>query len=129
MRNASQRKDIRRAEKLSAERDRAEIEFVVNAMSTVAGRVWFHHKLSICNIFNDPFTGDSLMDNFIKGQRNIGLLLYNTIVTNCPDHFVTMMKEAAILEQLNDRRSQSSSSDSDDVDEFGDSSDTDGRDN
>ena len=105
MRNASERKDIRRAEKLAAEQERKRIEFVVAAMDTAPGRAWFHQLLSNCAIFDGSFTGDALVEAFTKGQRNIGLMIYNDIVSNCPDSFVQMMREANIQEILNDRRS------------------------
>ena len=114
MRNASERKDIRRAEKLAAEHERARIEFVVAAMATSQGRAWFHNLLSVCSIFDGSFTGDALVEAFTKGQRNIGLMVYNDIVTNCPDSFVAMMREANIQEVLNDRRAESEPADSDD---------------
>lgn len=119
MRNASERKDIRRAEKLAAETERARVEFVVAAMSTLPGRTWFHSLLSVCGIFDGTFSGDALLEAFSKGQRNIGLIIYNDIVGNCPDSFVQMMKEASIQEIVNDRR---------DADELPGSEDADGGD-
>lgn len=107
MRNAAQRKDIRLAEKASAEAERARIDFVVAAMSTKQGRAWFHQLLVSCSLFADPYTGEALLDNFVKGQRNIGLSIYNDIVSHCPDQFVVMMKEASIQEALYERRSES----------------------
>lgn len=104
MRNASERKDIRRAEKLAAENERARIEFVVAAMGTEQGRTWFYNVLSFCAIFDGTFSGDALTEAFTKGQRNIGLMIYNDIVSHCPDQFVAMMKEATIKEITNDRR-------------------------
>lgn len=115
MRNASERKDIRRAEKLAAETERKRIEFVVAAMDTPQGRAWFHDFLSRCHVFADPFTGEALFEAYSKGERNIGLAVYLDIVTNCPDAFVQMMREASIQETLNDRRAESESgSDPDD---------------
>ena len=124
-RNASQRKEIRKYEKISEERETARINFVVAAMSTSAGRTYFHDILAKCSIFADPFTGDALMDNFVKGQRNIGLMLYNDIVGNCPDYFVLMMKEATIQEQVYERRTDLDSEPSD-GDELGSGADGDG---
>ena len=118
MRNASQRKDIRRAEKFAAETERSRIEFVVAAMGTLQGRAWFHNLLAVCHIFEDPFTGDALLDQFTKGQRNLGLLIYNDIVNHSPDFFVLMMKEAAIQEQVNVRRNTDNSLDTDSDDEL-----------
>jgi len=115
MRNASERKDIRRYEKAAkiAEQDR--INFIVAAMSTSAGRTYFRDLLASCHIFADPFTGDALLEAYSKGERNIGLKIYNDIVTNCPDYFVLMMKEANIAEQVNERR-DSDDRDTDDLD-------------
>lgn len=115
MRNAAERKDIRKAEKLAGEIERKRIDFVVAAMSTTQGRAWFHELLVRCNIFDGTFTGDSHLEAFTKGQRNIGLMIYNDIVANCPDHFVTMMKEANIQEIVYDRR-DASPADGDDLD-------------
>ena len=106
MRNAAERKDIRRAEKHAAEVDRARIEFIIAALSSKQGRAYFHTLLSACSIFDGSFSGDALLEAFIKGQRNIGLMIYNDIVTHCPNQFVMMMNEANIQEQVNDRRSE-----------------------
>ena len=122
-RNASQRKDIRKYEKISAEREQARINFVVAAMSTSAGRAWFHDFLAKCQIFSANFANDPFSSGRIEGSRNIGLMLYADIVGNCPDYFVTMMKEATIQEQVYDGRT-----DSDPADELDGSSDGDGGD-
>lgn len=111
MRNASTRKDIRRAEKLSAEAERTRVDFVVAAMDTVQGRTWFHSFLSVCGIFDGSFSGNALVEAFAKGQRNIGLMVYNDIVSNCPDSFVQMMREANIKELANDRRNDANPAD------------------
>lgn len=103
-RNASERKDIRRYEKAAKLEEQNRINFVVAAMSTSAGRTYFRNILASCHIFADPFTGDALLEAYSKGERNIGLMIYNDIVTNCPDYFVLMMKEANIAEQVNERR-------------------------
>lgn len=118
MRNAAERKEIRRAEKFAAEAERARIEFIFAAMATKQGRAWFHNLLSTCAIFDGTFSGDALLEAFTKGQRNIGLMIYNDIVSNCPDQFVLMMKEANIQEQINDRRSNDDDDGNPD-DEFG----------
>lgn len=103
MRNASERKDIRRYEKQAKLRETNRINFIVAAMSTPAGRVWFHDFLSACHIFADPFTGDALVEAYSKGERNVGLKVYNDIVQNCPNYFIDMMKEANLAEQVNER--------------------------
>ncbi len=117
MRNASERKDIRRYEKAAKLRETNRINFIVAAMSTPAGRVWFHDFLSACHIFADPFTGDALVEAYSKGERNVGLKVYNDIVTHCPNYFIDMMKEANIAEQVNDRLDSAGEPDESDADE------------
>ena len=117
MRNASERKDIRRYEKQAKLRETNRINFIVAAMSTPAGRVWFHDFLSACHIFADPFTGDALVEAYSKGERNVGLKVYNDIVSNCPNYFIDMMKEANIAEQVNDRLDSDRTADESDADE------------
>ena len=117
MRNASERKDIRRYEKAAKLRETNRINFIVAAMSTPAGRVWFHDFLAGCHIFADPFTGDALVEAYSKGERNVGLKVYNDIVTNCPNYFIEMMKEANIAEQVNDRLDGTGNPDESDADE------------
>ena len=117
MRNASERKDIRRYEKAAKLRETNRINFIVAAMSTPAGRVWFHDFLSTCHIFADPFTGDALVEAYSKGERNVGLKVYNDIVSNCPNYFIEMMKEANIAEQVNDRLDSDGTADESDADE------------
>lgn len=116
MRNASERKDIRRYEKAAKLRETNRINFIVAAMSTPAGRIWFHDFLASCHIFADPFTGDALVEAYSKGERNVGLKVYNDIVSNCPNYFIDMMKEANIAEQVNERIDDDGTAD-DDTDE------------
>lgn len=130
MRNASERKDIRRQEKAAKLRETQRIDFIIGAMSTKQGRIWFHDFLAACHIFADPFTGDALVEAYSKGERNMGLSVYRDIVGNCPDLFVQMMQEANEQEILNERRTESESdagdSDGTDPDEFPGSPDADG---
>lgn len=123
MRNAAERKDIRQYEKFAKIKEQARIDFVVAAMSTTQGRAWFHGLLSGCGIFDGSFSGDALLEAFTKGQRNIGLMIYNDIVSNCPDYFVQMMREANIEDVTNDRRSADSADDEQPGSEDGDGGD------
>ena len=116
-RNASQTKEIRRYEKAAKLREQNRINFIVAAMSTEAGRTYFRDILATCHIFADPFSGDALREAYSKGERNIGLYIYNDIVTHCPDYFVLMMKEANIAEQVNDRLDSAGEPDESDADE------------
>ncbi len=104
--DASDRKAIRRAEKLAAIRERDEAEFIVAAMGTKQGRTWFHQHLANCHIFQTTFCADALGGAFNEGARAVGLRAYGDIMRHCPAHFVTMMQEAHIQEQTNERRAQ-----------------------
>ncbi len=117
MRNASERKDIRRYEKAAKLRETNRINYIVAAMSTEAGRTWFYNFLSDCHCFQEPWTGDALQEAKLKGERTIGLSVYNDIVRHCPNYFLEMMKEANIAEQVNDRLDSDGNPDESDADE------------
>lgn len=94
MYDASNRKDIRRAEKEARQLEISRLDYLKSAMSIPQGRAWFHDFLEACHLFSDPFTGDPLREAYSKGERNVGLLIYSDIVAHCPDDFIKMMKEA-----------------------------------
>ena len=108
--NASDRRAIKRAQKTSAANAQERIDFIVAAMGTKQGRAWFFDLIASCHVFADPFSGDALLEAYSKGERNVGLKVYVDIVSNCPDHFITMMGESKIKEIIDDR---SSSADAD----------------
>ena len=96
--NATNRKDIRRAEKDALIDETMRIDFLRAAMSTVQGRVWFYEFLEFCHLFSDPFSGDALIEAYRKGERNVGLRTFAELLAHCPDYYIQMVKEA------NDRR-------------------------
>lgn len=116
MRNAAERKDIRKYEKLAKLREDERINFVVGSMSLRQGRAYYHDLLAACHIFNDPFTGDALVEAYSKGERNVGLRIYNDLVTHCPEYFVLMMQEANEKEIINERSPDPAGGDADPID-------------
>lgn len=92
--NASDRKDIRRAEKAAALHHSNKMAFLRAAMGSSEGRAWFHDLLTFCHLFSDPFTGNALQEAYSKGERNVGLALFADIVRECPDQYLQMMREA-----------------------------------
>ena len=113
MYDASNRKDIRKAEKASAIAEAERVEFLRQALSSVGGRSWFHNLLEACHLFSDPFTGQALTEAYLKGERNVGLRIFTDILSNCPDQYLLMMRESNdrdhTLSELN--RSQESRGD------------------
>jgi hypothetical protein len=106
MYDASNRKDIRRAEKEALAAEVSRLDYLKAAMTVPQARRWFYELLELCHVFNDPFTGDPLREAYSKGERNVGLFIYSDLVAHCPDDFITMMKEA------NGRRTERSVRDS-----------------
>ena len=93
MYDASNRKDIRAAEKAAKLSELNRVNFLVAAMSTAQGREWFYDLLEFCHIFNDPFSGQALLEAYRKGERNVGLRLFSDILTHCPDSYAQMIRE------------------------------------
>lgn len=92
--DASNRKDIRRAEKEAHAQEVARIDYLKAAMSVAQGRHWFHDLLEFCGCFRGECAFETNRDYFAAGMRNVGLRMFADITTHCPDDYVTMMKEA-----------------------------------
>jgi hypothetical protein len=91
--DATNRKDIRRAQKAADELERTRVEFLSAAMRTKQGRAWFYHFLADCHAFNNAPTFESNRDYFQFGERNVGLRIFNEILTHFPDSIILMQKE------------------------------------
>lgn len=108
MYDASNRKDIREAEKRAHLAERSRVEFIQSAMAGAPGRVWFYQLLSACHLFSDPFSGDALREAYTKGERNVGLMIFADILENCPDQYILMMREATERENVRSPRTSGS---------------------
>jgi hypothetical protein len=104
---ASERKDIRKAEKAQAIHERARLEFVFSMMATISGRTWAYDLLVRCHIFQNPFTPDALATAFGCGEMNIGQAVLADIMQACPDQYVIMMREANVRHISNNRSTAS----------------------
>lgn len=91
--NASDRKDIRRAEKSAklAEANRRAV--LVGLMSTIPGREWVWNKLAEASIFATTYSDSTNRMYFLEGQRAFGLALLDDILAACPDQFIQAMRE------------------------------------
>jgi hypothetical protein len=103
--DASNRKDIRAAEKASAELDRSHLEVMTLLMSHAAGRSWFYHRLASCQCFVDVPTFEPYHDYFSAGRRSVGLQDMAALQTHCPDQYILMIREenvrlAALAQRL-----------------------------
>jgi hypothetical protein len=92
--DASNRKDIRRAEKAAklAERNRATV--LVQLASTAAGREFLWNTLAEAHVFTSTFSENPARAAFLEGQRSAGLRLLDSIMQSCPDQFIQAMREA-----------------------------------
>lgn len=101
--NASERKDIRKAEKAAAILLRERLEFVTAMMSSLQGRSWAHDLLTRCHIFQNPFSPSALTTAFGCGEMNVGQGILADIMQACPDQYVLMMREANVRHHGNSR--------------------------
>ena len=92
--NASERTDVREADKAARLAQRQDLDITRDIMRTAAGRQWMYRKLALCHVHATTFTGQALHSAFAEGERNIGLMLEAEILLACPDDFILMIKEA-----------------------------------
>lgn len=69
-----------------------EVEDFLWMMGDKRGRRFIWRLLDKAGVFRSSFTGNS-NTFFLEGQRNIGLMVLDEIHSNCPDLYVTMLKE------------------------------------
>ena len=89
--DASNRKQIRQAEKAAAVMERDRIEFLHNCLSTIQGRTWFYSLLADCHCFSQPPSFNPHQDYFALGERNVGLRIFAEIIAHCPDQYLPFL--------------------------------------
>ena len=94
MYDASNRKDIRRAEREARLEEVRALDYLKAAMSVAQGRAWFYELLESCHCFNEVPNWEPYQEMYYKGMRNVGLRIFAQITAHCPDDYITMMKEA-----------------------------------
>lgn len=91
--DASNRKDVRRAEKESRQADRLRGDVIRAIASTTPGRAYLWGELERCHVFATSFNLDPGLMAFTEGERNAGLRLLADIMQWCPDSFLLIMQE------------------------------------
>jgi hypothetical protein len=91
--DASNRRDVKAAEKQARLAEQQRREIVTGIMSVVPGRSWMCDILENCHIFATSFSDVGLRMAFMEGQREVGIRLLTDIMAACPDHYVLMMRE------------------------------------
>lgn len=76
--------------RFEATRDADDLKWI---MGNKKGRRFVWKLLERSGVYRSSFTGNSTTF-FNEGQRNIGLMLLADIHSVCPEHYVTMLKEA-----------------------------------
>lgn len=92
-RNASQIKDVRKAEKRAKLIETERVEGLRHLVSTYGGRLWLWRQMEAANVFSQTFTGEALPTAFNEGRRAAGLGQLADLMLHCPDVFLQMMKE------------------------------------
>ena len=91
--DASDRKQVRKAEKAAKAQEKQREGVVHNLMSTIAGRAFVHDILHSTGVFVPTFNLNGLAMANNEGQRLVGLRFLTEINNNCPDKYVLMIRE------------------------------------
>ena len=92
--NASNRKDVAKAEKKARAEDVARGDVLRGIMHDAPGRAWIWNRLSAANVFSSVFSDNPYRMAFLEGHRTAGLELLNDIMEHCPQQFIKAMSEA-----------------------------------
>src|SRR5215510_15756302 len=122
--DASNRRDVRTAQKLAKVAEQQRKEIMNGIMSVTPGRKWMCELLETCHIFATSFSDSQLRMAFMEGQREIGLRMLSDIMAACPDQYVEMMRERNARSSTDEARfSRRSAADTDGRDSNADSDD------
>ncbi|EAA0560915.1 hypothetical protein DKG82_13475 [Salmonella enterica subsp. enterica serovar Lexington] len=79
-------------QQLLAQRDIDDIQFV---MGSEQGRRVIWSLLEKGQVFGACFNVDPQITAFNEGQRNLALVLFQRVMTHCPDQYLKMAAEAS----------------------------------
>ena|SRR5215510_4499172 len=111
--DASNRRDVRTAQKLAKVAEQQRKEIMNGIMSVTPGRKWMCELLETCHIFATSFSDSQLRMAFMEGQREIGLRMLSDIMAACPDQYVEMMRERNARSSTDESRFQRRPEDTD----------------
>ncbi|EPC3803841.1 hypothetical protein ACRZEW_001595 [Enterobacter ludwigii] len=83
--------ELEAKQQLLAQRDIDDIQFV---MGTEQGRRVIWALLEKGQVFGTCFNVDPNITAFNEGQRNLALVLFQRVMTHCPDQYLKMAAEA-----------------------------------
>lgn len=70
------------------------VDAIITQMKTRGGRTLVYGILEQCGIMRNAFTGQRETTDFNLGQQNVGHWLFDLLDANCPEQYLTMLKEA-----------------------------------
>lgn len=120
--DAGSYRSVREKKKASRIEENLRLEALRLIMSQPNGRAFILWMLDKCNIFHSGFATNALIMAFNSGERNVGLQLFNDVVTYCSDDYIKMMKERTQREVLRNGRRTDSNTDT--RTDFGTAADT-----
>ncbi|MCW1826504.1 hypothetical protein OLZ31_06520 [Enterobacter asburiae] len=83
--------ELEAKQELLAQRDIEDIQFV---MGSEQGRRVIWSLLEKGQVFGTCFNVDPNITAFNEGQRNLALVLFQRVMTHCPDQYLKMAAEA-----------------------------------
>ena len=84
--------ELEAKQQLLAQRDIEDIQFV---MGSEQGRRVIWSLLEKGQVFCTCFNVDPNITAFNEGQRNLALVLFQRVMTHCPDQYLKMASEAS----------------------------------
>lgn len=81
-----------------------ELDDLKEVVSTRAGRRFLWRIFEMTKVFSSTFNVDVQTAAFNEGQRNVGLVVLNDMMTVSPEKFITMQRGAKEREALHGKR-------------------------
>ena len=91
--DAGDPEDVRRRVTEDRRRAAGSKTVIRQIMASSEGRAWLYRFLSMCHVYQNPFSQNALSMAFMCGEMNVGQRLMADVVTAAPDKYFDMLSE------------------------------------
>lgn len=99
--DASNRKDIRKAEKISRNAEAANLGFLREIMSGPGGRAWMHDFLASAGMFHEPFVpSNAYATAYNLGKASVAKPIWAAVFQHYPQQYILMMQEQEMIDNV-----------------------------
>lgn len=91
--DAGDPQDVRRRIAAGKRREAGNKVVIRQIMASSEGRAWIYGFLSMCHVYQNPFSENALKMAFMCGEMNVGQRFMADIISAAPEKYLDMLSE------------------------------------